>query len=496
MIAPYHIHRCGHLAGLGLDVPLSPWEADLLHASSGAAGSSATLTREIVKTGDKHETEIVSEGGGLGLSAAYLLASPPAWDEGECEQYLSQELGEEKELSDREEAMKTAKAQTESAQGGSEHGESGPPEEASSNAMDEYRRRAVVMWAVGEATVNEVVEGCSAEGGGGKEEVNREGDGENISEGGNVGHAWQQRCCCCIRCFDSPHRFSALNSATLTAATAGFHAAPPPTATADGACKPAALSSAVVASAAVSDATAAFCKLMRQTSLCPGPAEPMRDEPLCTNPVVSDATAAFCKLMRETSHCDDPAEATREVLPCADPAAPSLRSKRPREGCAGRAAAPPVPGCTMQRPQSLESGCARQGKRSRVHPAPWPHVGSESALPDDVLLGFSSGEAGYGSGEPGTATYRRLFCPQPHVTGLPAALFFPTHPCFRFACLDLPPTFQWPCVPPPPACPWGESCRDEGWQPPCPRQRCWTGLWSNKGPGREGLNCSQILASW
>ncbi|CAI5517306.1 unnamed protein product [Closterium sp. Naga37s-1] len=195
MIAPYHIHRCGHPAGLGLDVPLSPWEADLLHASSGAAGSSVTLTREIEKPGDKHllggvvsEARIVSEGGGLGLSAAYLLASMPAWDEGECERYLSQELGEEEEFSGSEEAVETAKAQ-----GGSEHKESGSLEEASSKAMDDYRRRAVVMWAVGEATVNEAVEGCTGEGGDGKEEANDEGDGKKLKEGGNGGHAWQQR---------------------------------------------------------------------------------------------------------------------------------------------------------------------------------------------------------------------------------------------------------------------------------------------------------------
>ncbi|CAI5494243.1 unnamed protein product [Closterium sp. Naga37s-1] len=201
MIAPYHIHRCGHPAGLGLDVPLSPWEADLLHASPGVAGSSVTLTREIEKPGrDKHllgrevsKAEIVSEGGGLGLSASYLLASPPAWDEGECERYLSHELGEKNELSGSEEAVESATVQAESAQGVLEHGESGSLEEASSKAMDDYRRRAVVMWAVGEATVNEVVEGCTGEGGGGKEEVNNENDGKEVSEGGNAGHAWQQR---------------------------------------------------------------------------------------------------------------------------------------------------------------------------------------------------------------------------------------------------------------------------------------------------------------
>ncbi|CAI7868807.1 unnamed protein product [Closterium sp. NIES-54] len=326
---------------------------------------------------------------------------------------------------------------------------------------------------------------------------------------------------------------SALDAATLTAATAGFNAAPAPIAAADGACKPAALSTAAVASAAISDATAAFCKLMRETSLCPGPAEQMRDEPLCTDPAVSDATAAFCKLMREMETllcanpaeltreallcadpaeaireallcadpaeatreallcadpaeatreallcadpaeatreallcadpaeatreallcadpaegtmeallcadpaeatreallcadpskatreallcadpaevtreallCTDPAEVTREAFACADPAARSLRSKRPREGCAGHAAAPPVLGCTMQRPQWLDNGCAQQGKRRRVQPTLRPHVGSESALPDDMLLGFNSREAGYGAREPG-----------------------------------------------------------------------------------------------
>ncbi|CAI7833420.1 unnamed protein product [Closterium sp. NIES-53] len=304
-----------------------------------------------------------------------------------------------------------------------------------------------------------------------------------------------------------PTASSALDAATLTAATAGFNAAPAPIAAADGACKPAALSTAAVASAAISDATAAFCKLMRETSLCPGPAEQMRDEPLCTDPAVSDATAAFCKLMREMETllcanpaeltreallcadpaeaireallcadpaeatreallcadpaeatreallcadpaegtmeallcadpaeatreallcadpskatreallcadpaevtreallCTDPAEVTREAFACADPAARSLRSKRPREGCAGHAAAPPVLGCTMQRPQWLDNGCAQQGKRRRVQPTLRPHVGSESALPDDMLLGFNSREAGYGAREPG-----------------------------------------------------------------------------------------------
>ncbi|CAI5966806.1 unnamed protein product [Closterium sp. NIES-64] len=166
--------------------------------------------------------------------------------------------------------------------------------------------------------------------------------------------------------------------------------------------------------AAVSDATAAFCKLMRETSLCTNPAEVVREEPLCTDPA---------EVVREEPLCTDPAEVVREetlctlctnpaevvrgarcrgranvmrgVLCCSDPAAPSLPNKRPRDGFTGPVAAPPVPGSTIQRPQSLESGCARQGKRSRVHPALWPRVGSESALPDDVLLGVSTGEAGY-----------------------------------------------------------------------------------------------------
>ncbi|CAI6006271.1 unnamed protein product [Closterium sp. NIES-64] len=198
-----------------------------------------------------------------------------------------------------------------------------------------------------------------------------------------------------------------------------------PTATADVACEPAlavvdvacnlaALSTAAVASAAVSNATAAFCKLMRETSLCTHPAEVVREEPLCTDPA---------EVVREEPLCTDPAEVVREetlctlctnpaevvrgarcrgranvmrgVLCCSDPAAPSLPNKRPRDGFTGPVAAAPVPGSTMQRPQSLESGCARQGKRSRVHPALWPRVGSESALPDDVLLGVSTGEAGY-----------------------------------------------------------------------------------------------------
>ncbi|CAI7756693.1 unnamed protein product [Closterium sp. NIES-53] len=131
----------------------------------------------------------------------------------------------------------------------------------------------------------------------------------------------------------------------------------PPTAAADDACEPAPaaaegaykhapLSTAARASAAVSDATTAFCKLMRETSLC------------------------------------------------SDPGAPSLSSKRPREGCTGpvftdHVAASPVPGSTVQRSRSLASGCAQQGKRSRVQPAPWPRIGSESAFPDGVLLGIS-----------------------------------------------------------------------------------------------------------
>ncbi|CAI5494246.1 unnamed protein product [Closterium sp. Naga37s-1] len=46
-------------------------------------------------------------------------------------------------------------------------------------------------------------------------------------------------------------------------------------------------------------------------------------------------------------------------------------------------------GGTVQCSRSLASGCAQQGKRSRVQPAPWPRIGSESAFPDGVLLGIS-----------------------------------------------------------------------------------------------------------
>ncbi|CAI6009236.1 unnamed protein product [Closterium sp. NIES-65] len=210
-------------------------------------------------------------------------------------------------------------------------------------------------------------------------------------------------------------------AATLNTVAATSDANTLPTATADVACEPAlavvdvacnlaALSTAAVASAAVSNATAAFCKLMRETSLCTHPAEVVREEPLCTDPA---------EVVREEPLCTDPAEVVREetlctlctnpaevvrgarcrgranvmrgVLCCSDPAAPSLPNKRPRDGFTGPVAAAPVPGSTMQRPQSLESGCARQGKRSRVHPALWPRVGSESALPDDVLLGGAAG---------------------------------------------------------------------------------------------------------
>ncbi|CAI5461951.1 unnamed protein product [Closterium sp. Yama58-4] len=127
--------------------------------------------------------------------------------------------------------------------------------------------------------------------------------------------------------------------------------------------------------------------------------------------------------------------------PCTDPAAPSLPSKRPREGCTDPLADPPVLGCTMQRPQSLESGYAQQEKRSRVQPALWPRAVSESALPDDVLLGLSTGEAGYSAGYS-----------VPHSA-------------------------------------W------QGWQPPCPSQSCQSGAWNHKGPGREVRKCREMHVS-
>ncbi|CAI7755422.1 unnamed protein product [Closterium sp. NIES-53] len=78
-----------------------------------------------------------------------------------------------------------------------------------------------------------------------------------------------------------PAASSAFGAATLSASTA-FEAVALRTAAAGGACQPASLSTAAMASAAVSYATAAFCKLMRETSLCPGPPEVMEEEPRCT----------------------------------------------------------------------------------------------------------------------------------------------------------------------------------------------------------------------
>ncbi|CAI5494245.1 unnamed protein product [Closterium sp. Naga37s-1] len=69
-----------------------------------------------------------------------------------------------------------------------------------------------------------------------------------------------------------PAASSAFGAATLSASTA-FEAVALRTAAAGGACQPAALSTAAMVSVAVSYATAAFCKLMRETSLCPGPPE-------------------------------------------------------------------------------------------------------------------------------------------------------------------------------------------------------------------------------
>ncbi|CAI7856882.1 unnamed protein product [Closterium sp. NIES-53] len=76
----------------------------------------------------------------------------------------------------------------------------------------------------------------------------------------------------------------------------------------------------------------------------------------------------------------------------------------------------------MQRPQWLNNGCAQQGKRSHVQPTLQPRVGSESALPDDVLLGFSSGEAGYGAREPGFSAPRASVEPISRCYSRPAPL--------------------------------------------------------------------------
>ncbi|GJP39433.1 hypothetical protein CLOM_g23806 [Closterium sp. NIES-68] len=185
MIAPYRICGCAHPAGLGLNVPVSPWEADLLLHASPGAGSSVTQTRELERACDKDllspdvsEAKSKSEGEGPGLSDSYLLAASPAWDEGECERFLSQELGGETELSGKHGNLQTAHAQREPAQGGLEEGETASMEEASSKAMDDYRRRAVVMWAVGEAMAHEVMGGSRGEGTHRQTDTNGTDDGE------------------------------------------------------------------------------------------------------------------------------------------------------------------------------------------------------------------------------------------------------------------------------------------------------------------------------
>ncbi|CAI6009232.1 unnamed protein product [Closterium sp. NIES-65] len=62
--------------------------------------------------------------------------------------------------------------------------------------------------------------------------------------------------------------------------------------------------------------------------------------------------------------------------------------KRPRDDCEWRGADQRLPGGRDSR--LVQSGLVRNGKRVE-----WPHVGSESALPDDVLLGCSSDESAF-----------------------------------------------------------------------------------------------------
>ncbi|GJP69734.1 hypothetical protein CLOP_g733 [Closterium sp. NIES-67] len=228
---------------------------------------------------------------------------------------------------------------------------------------------------------------------------------------------------------------------------------------------PAAPSDAAVFIPAAPSNAAAFSPVSVSHAAVVSPAAASQAASISAAAAVSRATAEF--------------DAVMSASICATPAVRSLPLKRPREDCTGLLADQPLrgevndglPQCMMQRSHSLENYCAQQrGERSRqrgvrpcmgwegarvdglllgkhavghrqlqdwecssVQAATWPRVGSENALPDDVLLGFRCEDSGFSQRAALSApllTQPRAPLSAPLPTQMPAMMSapLPTHP--------------------------------------------------------------------